>query len=107
MDQLDQAVGQQVCAALAEPGRLEEEYRRRMQPEQQASAVRELTAQASKVQRGIARLIDSYADRLIEPGEFEPRVKRLRQQLEQLERQIAQRQSRSRRKRSCGRLWRG
>jgi site-specific DNA recombinase len=92
MDRLDEAVWQEVSAVLADPGRLEEEYRRRMQPGQHSSAIRELTTQAGKVRRGIGRLIDSYAAGLIEAGEFEPRVKRLRQQLEQLEEQVRQQQ---------------
>jgi site-specific DNA recombinase len=37
-----------------------------------------------KLRRGIARLIDSSADGLVERAEFEPRVLRLRERIQQL-----------------------
>ena len=40
-----------------------------------------------KLRQGVAWLIDSYAEGLIEKGEFEPRVTRLRQRLARLEEQ--------------------
>ena len=43
-----------------------------------------------KVRRGIARLIDSYAEGLIEKQEFEPRISRLRQRLADLQGQAQQ-----------------
>jgi site-specific DNA recombinase len=43
--------------------------------------------QSSQLRQGVARLIDSYAEGLIEKGEFEPRVTRLRQRLARLEEQ--------------------
>src|SRR5205823_4442695 len=39
---------------------------------------------------GIARLIDSYADGLIDKGEFEPRIARMRERLKQIEAQAQQ-----------------
>lgn len=42
----------------------------------------------SKLRRGIARLIDSYADGLIEKQEFEPRVTHMRERMQRLEEQI-------------------
>jgi len=41
-----------------------------------------------KLRRGIARLIDSYADGLIDKQEFEPRVTRLRERMHHLEEQV-------------------
>ena len=43
--------------------------------------------QISKVRQGVARLIDSYAESLIDKSEFEPRITRLRQRLARLEEQ--------------------
>jgi site-specific DNA recombinase len=40
-----------------------------------------------KLRRGIARLIESYADGLIDKQEFEPRVTRLRERMQHLEEQ--------------------
>ena len=42
-----------------------------------------------KLHRGIGRLIDSYAEGLIAKPEFEPRVTRMRTQLQHLEAQVA------------------
>lgn len=87
MELLDAAVWEDVCALLAEPGRVEVEYRRRLEgrePEdgpQGASADKMI--QATK--RRISRLIDAYEDGLMEKTEFEPRVLRARARLAQLE----------------------
>ena len=77
---------------LAHPERLAEEYRRRLQPETRATST-PLTAveeQIGKLRQGVARLIDSYADGLIDKGEFEPRILRLRQRMARLEEQRRQ-----------------
>ncbi len=47
-----------------------------------------LLAQIAKLRRGIARLIDSYAEGLIEKSEFEPRIQRLKQRVADLEAQV-------------------
>jgi len=41
-----------------------------------------------KLRRGLARLIDSYAEGLIDKQEFEPRVTRMRVRLQHLEAQV-------------------
>ena len=46
--------------------------------------------QRGKLRRGIARLIDSYADGLIDKQEFEPRVTRMRDRLQHLGKQLQQ-----------------
>jgi site-specific DNA recombinase len=88
-DLLDVAVWQEVCTLLAHPERLAEEYRRRLQPETRSkrTPLSTLEGQISKLRQGVARLIDSYAEGLIDKGEFEPRVTRLRQRLARLEEQ--------------------
>jgi site-specific DNA recombinase len=88
-DLLDVAVWQEVCTLLAHPDRLAEEYRRRLQPETRTkrTPLSTLEGQISKLRQGVARLIDSYAEGLIDKGEFEPRVTRLRQRLARVEEQ--------------------
>ncbi len=88
-DLLDLAVWQEVCTLLAHPERLAEEYRRRLQPETRAKRppLTTVEGQISKLRQGVARLIDSYAEGLIDKGEFEPRMTRLRQRLARLEEQ--------------------
>ena len=48
------------------------------------------SAQLGKLRQGLARLIDSYAEGLIEKAEFEPRITRLRQRIAALEEQAQQ-----------------
>jgi len=88
-DLLDLAVWQEVWTLLAHPERLAEEYRRRLQPETRTkrTPLSTLEVQISKLRQGVARLIDSYAEGLIDKGEFEPRVTRLRQRLARVEEQ--------------------
>jgi len=86
---VDLAVWQEVCTLLAHPERLAEEYRRRWQPEMSAKRLPLATveSQISQLRQGVARLIDSYAEGLIDKYEFAPRITRLRQRLARLEEQ--------------------
>ncbi len=87
MDQTDAAVWQEVCRLLEDPERLEQEYRQRLLPSGKEAESDGLEAQMGKLRRGIARLIDSYADGLIDKQEFEPRVSRMRERMQHLEEQ--------------------
>src|SRR6266446_3820833 len=91
-DLVDLAVWQEVCSLLAHPERLAEEYRRRLQPETRTprTPLAALEEQLGKLRQGVARVIDSYADGLIDKGEFEPRILRLRQRMARLEEQRQQ-----------------
>src|SRR4051812_17691494 len=87
MEPLDSAVWEDVQGLLAEPERVEAEYRRRLEgrgPEgvPRGESVGKLV-QAAK--RRITRLIDAYEDGLMEKAEFESRVVRARERLSQLE----------------------
>jgi len=90
-DQLDAAVWEQVRGLLAEPDRLLTEYQRRLaQPSTAAHTQDRLTleAQARKLRSGIGRLIDAYAEDLIEQADFAPRISRLKERLAKLEAQV-------------------
>jgi site-specific DNA recombinase len=90
-DMLDQLVWHEVCTLLEEPQRLEQEYQRRLQaPSQEGEDLAALEVRIVKVRRGVARLIDSYAEGFIEKQEFEPRIRRLRQRLADLQAQAQQ-----------------
>jgi site-specific DNA recombinase len=91
-DRLDLAVWQDVCALLAHPERLAEEYRRRVHADRQPkhTTLTTLAAQLGKLRQGLARLIDSYTEGLIDKPEFEPRLSRLRQRIAHLETQRQQ-----------------
>jgi site-specific DNA recombinase len=94
-DLLETAVWEEVGALLANPGRLEQEYQRRLDPPVNAAdeTLKGLETTTRKLRQGLARLIDSYAEGVIEKGEFEPRVVRLRERIAGLELQGRQLQS--------------
>src|SRR5689334_1359279 len=77
-DHLEQAVWGRVRALLEAPDRLVDEYQRRLKEAREGSAKSEELAQIERqiaaLQRGIGRLIDSYAAGVIDRSEFEPRV---------------------------------
>ncbi len=91
-DLLDVTVWREVQGVLAHPERVAEEYQRRLQAPtagtRQAQAP--IETQLGKVRQGLARLIDSYAEGLLEKHEFEPRITRLRQRIAALEEQRQQ-----------------
>jgi site-specific DNA recombinase len=84
-DLVDEAVWEEVCRLLEHPERLEQEYRRRFLQENSGSELSGLEGQIGRLRQGIVRLIDSYTDGIIEKGEFEPRITRMRERLKQME----------------------
>ncbi|MGH6690846.1 MAG: recombinase family protein, partial [Gammaproteobacteria bacterium] len=91
-DLLELAVWSEICELLAHPERLAEEYRRRLPPDRHTkrTTLTTLEAQLGKLRQGLARLIDSYTEGLLEKHEFEPRIGRLRQRIAHLEAQCQQ-----------------
>ncbi len=88
-DRLEQAVWGRVRALLEAPERVADEYRRRLHAAQNTAtepdAVAALDRRMAALRRGIGRLIDSYAEGVIERAEFEPRIAGLKARLAQLE----------------------
>jgi len=90
-DRLEQMVWHQVRALLEDPGRVADEFRRRVgqvrdgagPPEQ----VVRLDRQVMALRRGIDRLIDGYAGGFIDKAEFEPRIAGQKLRLSQLQQQ--------------------
>ena len=92
-DLLEEAVWEQVCALLQNPGRLAEEYTRRLQVARsgagdEASAA--LEKRIVRLRQGIARLIDSYAEGYLDKSEFEPRIRGMKERVQTLEGQAKQ-----------------
>jgi site-specific DNA recombinase len=83
MDVLEQAVWHEVAHVLQDPARLEDEYRRRLLPGTAMDQLEQVETHVSKLRRSLARLIDSYAEGLIDKAEFAPRVQRVRERLRQ------------------------
>jgi site-specific DNA recombinase len=84
---IDAAVWEDVRSLLLDPSRLAAEHRRRLEgpAEPTDPKATSATKKVDAVRRSIARLIDSYQDGYLEKGEFEPRIRGLRERLEQLE----------------------
>ena len=91
-DLLDVAVWGEVWTLLAHPERLAEAYRRRLQPDTrtQRPALDTVEAHLGKLRQGLARLIDSYAEGLIDKHEFEPRILRVRRRIAEVDEQRRQ-----------------
>ncbi|WCR58898.1 MAG: hypothetical protein PG978_000312 [Wolbachia endosymbiont of Ctenocephalides felis wCfeF] len=87
-DALETAVWEEVKHLLKNPNRVLEEYRRRLSELKKSSWDQKsdlLEKQEKKLKRGIARLIDSYAQEYINQEEFEPRIKAMKQSLKTIE----------------------
>jgi site-specific DNA recombinase len=88
VDRLDAAVWSEVCRVLRDPARVLEEYQRRLEAagaRPHSGEFDTIDRQIAKLRRGIGRLIDSYADGVLEKDEFEPRLATLRRRLAGLE----------------------
>ena len=90
-DVLDAALWDDVCHLLSHPQRLEDEYTRRITEVTKTEgwhSSKQLQSLTQKVKRSIGRLVDAYAEGLIEKEEFEPRIRQARLRLAELEEQV-------------------
>ena len=87
-DLVDEAVWQDVCQLLEDPTRFAQEYREQLQTRDVAPELKGLQASLGRLRQGIARLIDSYAEGVIDKTEFDPRMKRMRERIRQLEEHV-------------------
>jgi site-specific DNA recombinase len=87
-DLLEAAVWQDVCGLLNDPEKVAREYERRRSGNSGGATAKNQEARTKliqKVKRGIARLIDAYAEGLLEKKEFEPRIRGAKERLAKLE----------------------
>lgn len=91
-DRLDDLVWQQVVELLRHPDRLRNEYERRLdmmeRNEKSSFDTASLEKQRLQLEKGKSRLIDSYADGIIDKTDFEPKIQQLKNRLEQIDGQI-------------------
>src|SRR3954462_7418109 len=84
-DRLDRAVWREVERLLRDPARIAAEYERRLDEARRRGSggpeLGDVETQVAKLRRATARLIDGYADGLIDKAEFEPRITGLRQRI--------------------------
>jgi site-specific DNA recombinase len=90
-DRLEESVWSQVRALLEDPERVTQEYRRRASEARDGATppeeIARLDRQIATLKRGIGRLIDSYAEGMIDKTEFEPRIAGLKTRLTKLTQQ--------------------
>jgi site-specific DNA recombinase len=87
-DKLEAAVWHQIETVLDDPQRVAAEHERRIAAARDGKTRGDLDAldrQMARLRRGIDRLIDSYAEEIIETDEFKPRLSGLKQRLAQLQ----------------------
>ena len=90
-DRVEGAVWREVRVLLQEPGRLQQEYERRRHDGAErgdGDGMAEQESQLRKLRRGMGRLIDSYADGIIEQEDFTPRITRLKERIATGEREL-------------------
>ena len=89
-DLLENAVWNDVCDLLKNPERVKEEFERRLIATRSDSKVVDKTRSVlRRLEKGVSRLIDAYADGVLDKSEFEPRVKNLRERISRLEAELS------------------
>ena len=87
-DRLKATVWADVCKMLADPHRVEQEYERRLSQtsdDRGSDNPQQLQGQIQQVKRGISRITDAYEEGWLDKCEYERRMGRARDRLEQLE----------------------
>ena len=87
-DKLEEAVWQDACELLQHPKLLRAEYERRLAAPADSASQSSLKKQLATAQVSVVRLIDAYSDGVLDRGEFDPRLKRARDRVESLKRQL-------------------
>jgi site-specific DNA recombinase len=87
MERLDATVWDDVSSLLSDPARIQEEYERQRNqtPAEEPRRLKEIDQEILKLRRGISRMLDLYQDGDLDQAEFEPRHRRARQRLSELE----------------------
>jgi len=91
---LDELVWAEVINALENPARLKSEYERRLgvleKSENDRHDTTVLNKQKAQLKKGASRLIDSYANDVIDQQDFEPKIKQIKARIVQIDEQIEQ-----------------
>jgi len=95
-DKLDEAVWRDACELLRHPQLLRKEYERRLAAPNSSATDQSLTKQLAQAQQSVNRLIDAYADGVVERTEFEPRLARARKRLSEAQEKLDARQNQTR-----------
>jgi site-specific DNA recombinase len=87
MERLDATVWDDVSSLLSDPARIQEEHERQKNeaPAQEPRRLKAIDQEILKLRRGISRMLDLYQDGDLDKAEFEPRHRRARQRMSELE----------------------
>jgi site-specific DNA recombinase len=79
---LETAVWSDVCSLVKDPGRLRREFERRLErPSPETVDCAHWEDSIARLKRRMARLIDAYENGWLDKADFEPRIERVKQQL--------------------------
>ncbi|EAQ81543.1 putative DNA recombinase [Blastopirellula marina DSM 3645] len=95
-DKLDEAAWNDACELLRHPKLLRKEYERRLAAPRDSNSTVSLKKQIASSKRSVDRLIDAYADGVLDRSEFDPRLQRARERLSKHEEQLHELESESR-----------
>lgn len=95
-DKLDDAVWNDACELLRNPTLLKREYERRLAAPKNSEGEESLKKQLTAAQRAVSRLIDAYADGVVNRSEFESRIERARKRESSLETKLNDHQAQAR-----------
>ena len=87
-DLLEAAVWSQICELLNNPRSLEREHQQTMESGIESPEIDKLKAQLLKLQSGLGRLVDGYAEGLIDKAQFTSRISRTKDRIEEIEKRI-------------------
>lgn len=93
-DWLEQVVWDDVQALLKEPERIQREFERRLQsdaPEAVDGEIAQTERAKAQLERKLNRLLDAFADGLIEKADLEPRSERIRAEIKSLAERVEER----------------
>ncbi len=91
--ELEEAVWVEVCRLLKNPQNLQQEYQRRLHAsdgDSSAQTRKHLESQMRKMNKGIERIIDAYAEGFINKNELQPRLRTMRERVKSLDDQLKQ-----------------
>lgn len=84
-DLLENAVWREVCKLLNNPQSLQQEDQQTAEAAKQSPEIERQRTQLLKLQHGVGRIIDSYAEGLIEKDQFTSRMKQTKARIAELE----------------------
>jgi site-specific DNA recombinase len=91
--QIEQVVWADICSLLQDPGRLRDEFERRLeQPSHESPEQRHREQVVAQLKQRICRLIDAYESGFLDKAEFQPRIAAAKERLKREEAALLEQQ---------------